>query len=425
MNVNKLKYLLIYACCFVTALYSTAQCMEDNSKRCDLDLMSGEHPTLDDIKQESLNAVKGEIGPRESPGWRLHDKDIQYAGLSIDGGGIRALVTIKVLEEIENQLDKLNKDENGKEAPQIHLCEVFDYMGGTSIGGIIALTLAYPYKDDQYCPLSTWLERFYDARKDAFPKSYINYFSQFIWGSRYSPNKYEAHLRDWFKDHKLRDLKTDVVITTTELETQKPYLFTREDAIKDGQNFFLRDVARATTAVASQYPAYKISSPPLTSYLVDGGICFNNTSQFVFNRIFKKFSKKERDHSDKRDPASHKNVFILSLGGDILISDTNKDAGKLWLAPNVVNHFCGGANSGVHREMQGLLNNPDFPENKHYVRIVPTTDIYKISYDDTSKDTLKKLENAAKVLLKEEEVTIQRIVRVLFDIKKNRDVCVV
>lgn len=48
--------------------------------------------------------------------------------LSIDGGGIRGIIPLKVLEYIESQTRK-----------QIH--ELFDVIGGTSTGGIIALGL--------------------------------------------------------------------------------------------------------------------------------------------------------------------------------------------------------------------------------------------------------------------------------------------
>ena len=49
--------------------------------------------------------------------------------LALDGGGIRGLITLGILEKIE----KLVKDRAGGK-----LCDYFDYIGGTSTGAIIA-----------------------------------------------------------------------------------------------------------------------------------------------------------------------------------------------------------------------------------------------------------------------------------------------
>ena len=50
--------------------------------------------------------------------------------LSLDGGGIRGLVTLCILQEIERRMGK-------------RITEIFDWIVGTSTGGIIALGLCY------------------------------------------------------------------------------------------------------------------------------------------------------------------------------------------------------------------------------------------------------------------------------------------
>ncbi len=57
--------------------------------------------------------------------------------LALDGGGIRGVMTLEILAEIERQLRDLHGgDEN------FRLCDFFDYIGGTSTGAIIATGLA-------------------------------------------------------------------------------------------------------------------------------------------------------------------------------------------------------------------------------------------------------------------------------------------
>ena len=51
--------------------------------------------------------------------------------LALDGGGIRGLITVEVLAEIERQL-------RGDRGDAFRLADEFDYIAGTSTGAIIA-----------------------------------------------------------------------------------------------------------------------------------------------------------------------------------------------------------------------------------------------------------------------------------------------
>ena len=67
----------------------------------------------------------------------LHEK-AKFRILSIDGGGIRGYIPALILQEIENELNRIPQP-NG--AP-LKLHEFFDLVVGTSTGGILALGLA-------------------------------------------------------------------------------------------------------------------------------------------------------------------------------------------------------------------------------------------------------------------------------------------
>lgn len=56
--------------------------------------------------------------------------------LALDGGGVRGLLTLGILEELEMEL----RHRSGR--PDYKLCEYFDLIGGTSTGSIIATGLA-------------------------------------------------------------------------------------------------------------------------------------------------------------------------------------------------------------------------------------------------------------------------------------------
>src|SRR5215471_16059385 len=62
-----------------------------------------------------------------------YEQDRPRRILALDGGGIRGLLTLGILENVEG----LVRQRTGKQ-----LCEYFDYIGGTSTGSIIAAGLA-------------------------------------------------------------------------------------------------------------------------------------------------------------------------------------------------------------------------------------------------------------------------------------------
>ncbi len=62
-----------------------------------------------------------------------YEEDRPHRMLALDGGGIRGLITLGILSQIE----ELIHQETGQK-----LCEYFDYIAGTSTGAIIAAGLS-------------------------------------------------------------------------------------------------------------------------------------------------------------------------------------------------------------------------------------------------------------------------------------------
>ncbi|KAK5354371.1 hypothetical protein LTS03_011888, partial [Exophiala xenobiotica] len=68
--------------------------------------------------------------------------------LSLDGGGVRGLSTLYILKALMTRLNHGRK-ENG--APPLKPCELFDLIGGTSTGGLIAIMLGRLEMDVDEC----------------------------------------------------------------------------------------------------------------------------------------------------------------------------------------------------------------------------------------------------------------------------------
>ncbi|CDW88500.1 patatin-like phospholipase family protein [Stylonychia lemnae] len=66
--------------------------------------------------------------------------DKQYSILSLDGGGVKGLMTCRVLEQIEQEFRR--KEQFGK---NFKIIDAFDCVIGTSVGGLIAIALVAGY----------------------------------------------------------------------------------------------------------------------------------------------------------------------------------------------------------------------------------------------------------------------------------------
>src|SRR5438552_2744512 len=82
--------------------------------------------------------------------------------LSLDGGGIRGVITLEILAEMEDKLRRnLKKDES------FRLADYFDYIGGTSTGAIIAAGLSIGMS------VKELLDFYINKGKDMFDKNFI------------------------------------------------------------------------------------------------------------------------------------------------------------------------------------------------------------------------------------------------------------
>ena len=53
---------------------------------------------------------------------------------SLDGGGVRGLSSLYILKRLMTQL---NNKRQGRSLPNVKPCDVFDLIGGTSMGGYV------------------------------------------------------------------------------------------------------------------------------------------------------------------------------------------------------------------------------------------------------------------------------------------------
>ena len=233
--------------------------------------------------------------------------------LSLDGGGIRGLLSCRLLERLDRlspgYLDKVN------------------LFAGTSTGGILALGLAAGLTPAEI--------------GDLYQKDGVKIFAKNLWDKvgdidrLYYPDyknfALEEALKRRFGDMRLGDLKKRVLISSFRLDSGKvTKMGVRSWKPKFFQNFEddpsdcdekVVDVAMRTSAAPTYFPVYQ--------GFTDGGVVANNPSMCaVAQALDKKTGKQELE-----------NITVLSIGTGVLpkyVESANENWGYLQWAPHLI-----------------------------------------------------------------------------------------
>jgi patatin-like phospholipase/acyl hydrolase len=183
--------------------------------------------------------------------------------LSLDGGGIRGLITSMLLI-------RLNR-EKGLEGWLEHA----DLLAGTSTGALIALLLA------KGPGLEEILALYHDTSRDIFDDSWLDNVKDVgtLLGAQYHSSGLKRHLQRMLGKARLRDLKQRVLITAFDLDNEHPNPEKRRWKPKLFHNFPGADSDGAM--LAWKVGLYTCAAPtyfPSVDGFVDGGVFANNPS---------------------------------------------------------------------------------------------------------------------------------------------------
>jgi patatin-like phospholipase/acyl hydrolase len=146
--------------------------------------------------------------------------------LTIDGGGIRGLIPGTVLAYLETELQKID-------GPEARLAHYFDYIAGTSTGGLITAMLASPAREDRRRPLFAArdinINPFYLKHGPGiFPQKWSSLASSW-WGPKYDGAYLRAVVREELGETRVGDTLTNVVIPTFDVKLLQPIIFSTYD----------------------------------------------------------------------------------------------------------------------------------------------------------------------------------------------------
>ncbi len=205
--------------------------------------------------------------------------------LALDGGGIRGILSLGILAEIESQL----RERSGR-GEDFRLSDFFDYVAGTSTGAIIAASLA----------LGKSVAELTDFYKTLGPKIFDKTFLLKRLKNLYKKGPLEDQLQETFgetTDLGSPDLRSLLLVVTRNVTTDSPWplsnnpLARYNDRSRPDCNLQipLWQLVRASTAAPIFFPPEVIQwdedDPEKTFVFVDGGITPYNNPAFLLFRM--------------------------------------------------------------------------------------------------------------------------------------------
>jgi len=187
-------------------------------------------------------------------------------GLALQGGGCLGYGQVLLLAQAEQRWNKSCSD-------------VFDFIGGTSVGCIVGACLAVGIP-------ATQIEQFFTvSAPKIFAGSWLNSIGS-LWGSKYSPAQLEIALQAILGTKTLRDCKTNFISTSYDWATDRPVYFKSFEASYETPDFIvlgndsdimLWQVCRASSAAQTYFPAFKYDGMTL----MDGGNTGDNAPDML------------------------------------------------------------------------------------------------------------------------------------------------
>lgn len=317
--------------------------------------------------------------------------------LSIDGGGIRGIIPGQILVSLENKLKEMDNN------PDARIADYFDLIAGTSTGGILTCIYLCPDKNNpkkSRFSAAEAVDLYLERGDEIFDVSFWQKLKTAggVLDEKYSADELEEALIDYMQDLELKDLLKPCLVTSYDIKRRKGHFFTQHTANDDKENFYVRDVARATSAAPTYFEVSRVKSFGNEYYpLIDGGVFVNNPTLCAYAE-----ARKLKFNATKNKPTA-KEMAILSIGtGNIdnpYYYKNAKDWGMVqWLKP-LIDIMMSGVAETVDYQLGQIYDAVGKPNQ--YLRLSPDLHNAKPSMDDASHENLKALKEAGSLNAKE------------------------
>lgn len=207
--------------------------------------------------------------------------------LSLDGGGIRGVMSVRIIQEIEQQIQKLK-------GQSLH--EYFDLIAGTSTGALTTAALAigmntnqilniykyetqeiFPYQS-RLCPERLPLIAKYGISAPKFSnQGLINVIKKY-----FIKNKVPIKIKDVVKPY--------ILIVAYNMSTEEPTFFVNKNYSQDSfwySDIPLWEICVSSASAPTYFPPYELKNKGESYAYVDGGVAANNPTLAAVSHAIK------------------------------------------------------------------------------------------------------------------------------------------
>lgn len=292
---------------------------------------------------------------------------------------MRGIVPCLFLQRLEQDLNR-------------PIAQLFDYVVGTSTGGLIALALAKPGVGGTPAFSAANLVDFYERQgPELFGRKHRNFMP--FGRPKYDHVGVDTVVRRTLGDTLLSESLTKVMVTAYDMSNRAPKMFLSWKARElESENFYMRDVARATTAAPTYFApalicAHNGASQPL--HLVDGGVFANNPAA----RGLMEAAQSEAEPATPRDTE----YVLVSLGTGSLkkayAHEQTRNWGLLEWSRPILDVVFDGIGETVDYQLRVMFEAQQ--GLGHYYRFQGELDQAANDLDDTSKPSMQRLRDLA------------------------------
>ncbi|MDR2980565.1 MAG: patatin-like phospholipase family protein [Bacteroidales bacterium] len=334
--------------------------------------------------------------------------------LSIDGGGIRGIIPATILAYLEERLQYFSGN------PNAVLADYFEMIAGTSTGGLLTCFYLLPpmqgdtEKTGRYFAHEA-LALYEQSGKDIFkPKVPMGALTRarILFDDLYTTEGLEGLLADRFGAVKLSEARKHCLVTAYDITERRSVFFTRPEAQNyPHRDYYLRDVARATSAAPTFFEVAKITSMGgKNSYLIDGGMFANNPAACAL------VEAQKTDFEEKKRP-NIEDIYILSLGTGKPVKGYDFEKARNWgimsWAIPLLNIFNSGSSEVVDAQMENFYKVRNLEGNYH--RIDPKLTMPNEEMDDASDHNIALLKDVGMNYINKQTKYLDRIAEELIE----------
>lgn len=312
--------------------------------------------------------------------------------LSLDGGGIRGLLTAVLLHELEKSLEE-------------PLHTYFDLLAGTSTGSILACGIASGIKTEKIIDL------YMEEGRTIFPGSFnknmnrlLRTFSQGVSAPKYSDKGLKKVLSKVFGEKKFGNLNTRTLVTAYDVLNRDAIVFKSFKAPFD--KLYIWEVCKSSASAPTYFPAHVMKISRSKVPLIDGGVVANNPTACAISEAIV-ISKK------KNLQVSHEDIIVASFGtGEMtrpITIDESREWGALEWAVPIIDVLFDGAEDATNYISKQIVG------EQNYFRFQTKLDSAYDDMDNADLINLNALVSKAESYLKNEggKQQIQKLVKLL------------